>query len=52
MIHKYNFLVLWDFVDNITILEVNLFKVLVDGDTSNLDHSYSFIFQWYNSLFL
>lgn len=44
MIHKYNFLVLWDFIDNITILEVNLFTVLVDGDTSNLDHSYSFMF--------
>ena len=29
---------LWDFIDNITILEVNLFTVLVDGDTSNLDH--------------
>lgn len=30
---------LWDFVDNITILEVNLFTVLVRGATGNLDHT-------------
>lgn len=33
---------LWDFVDNITILEVNLFTVLVHGDTGNLDHTVLF----------